>query len=472
MKIKASTRGLTFSFKENEWFKVGTRYRYVYNAINSEILIIPDENGKYKMSKKGINEKPLLDLRNSEIKELISEANYLEIEFFDDKIAIHIIKLDANIENLSDRELTDLLDKSEKTTIYTSKEALQQNNELLFDALKTSGIFSAIAEDVSYVFDVVSLFSGAGLLDYPFSIDDCFNIKFACDFDKSACETYKANIGSHILCTDIRDLSPERVPDMDLIIGGPCCQGYSNANRHDINKESAKSKRLLIDDYIRMVKAKKPKVFVIENVPQFLTKENGVYLEKVLTELSDYEISYQVVTDYEVGGYTKRKRMILIGSKIGKIDIPNVELSKIHTTKDALIKVNNDWFNYSDVTKASPETEKKMSYVRPGSNYKDIPEMAHLDRHSNVYRRLHPDEPAVTITNWRKVNLMPPVGNRILSVAEASALMGFNKNYKFLGSLNDRQQQVGNGVTRAIATFVKSLVKNAFIGYANRLVLA
>ena len=145
MKIKASTRGLTFSFKENECFKVGTRYRYICDATNSEILIIPDENGKYKMSKKGVNEKPLLDLRNSEIKSLISEANYLEIEFLDDKIAIHIVKLsNTNIENLSDRELTDLLDKSEKTTIYTSKEALQQNNELLFDALKASGMFSAI----------------------------------------------------------------------------------------------------------------------------------------------------------------------------------------------------------------------------------------------------------------------------------------------------------------------------------------
>ena len=243
----------------------------------------------------------------------------------------------------------------------------------------------------------------------------------------------------------MRDLTPEQVPDIDVIIGGPCCQGYSNANRHDINKDTAKAKRLLIDDYIRIVKAKQPLVFLIENVPQFITKEGGIYLEKVLTELSEYQITYQVVNDWDVGGYTTRKRMLLIGSKIGKIQIPDVELATKHTAGDALKKVTPEWIHYSDITKARPDTIKKMDQVRPGHNFKDIKGMENLDRHSNVYRRLAMDEPSVTITNWRKVTLMPPVGNRILSVAEAAALMGLKKGFQFFGTLNDRQQQVGNG---------------------------
>jgi Site-specific DNA methylase len=109
-----------------------------------------------------------------------------------------------------------------------------------------------------------------------------------------------------------------------------------------------------------------------------------------------------------------------------------------------------------------------MAQVRPGHNYKDIDEMKHLDRHSNVYRRLSADEPSVTITNWRKVNLMPPEGNRILSVAEASAIMGLDKKFRFFGSLNDRQQQCGNGVTQAIASFVKSIVKNYLYAFVNK----
>jgi DNA (cytosine-5)-methyltransferase 1 len=336
--------------------------------------------------------------------------------------------------------------------------------------LTASGLFSQKTRtDLSYVYDTVSLFSGAGLLDYPFKKDESFDIKFAVDFDKSACETYKANIGDHILCMDIRDLKEAQVPNADLIIGGPCCQGYSNANRAG-NEVQDISKRLLIDDYIRIVQAKKPLMFLIKNVEQFITKEKGKYLERVLTALSDdYNITYSVVNDWEVGGYSKRKRMLLIGSikAMGKIVIPDVCLTSKKVVKDALKKVTSEWYNYNDITKASASTQAKMAQVPQGGNYKYIKEMEHLDRHSNVYRRLDENEPSVTITNWRKVNLTHPTENRILSVSEAAAIMGLDKNFKFLGSINDRQQQCGNGVTQAIASFAKSIIKNALYRYSN-----
>lgn len=469
MRIKYSKRGLTFSFKENDTFRAGVHYRYFIDMKSHEIIIVPDKDGKYIFSKKGIEEKPLVDLRNNEIKETISLAEYLEIEILDNKIIVHVINKKINTDNLSDVELTDLLDKSEKITFEVSKEILIEHDSALIDMLTASGLFSEkVNNDLSYIFDVASLFSGAGLLDYPFKQDDSFDIKFAVDFDKAACKTYKENIGDHILCMDIRDLKESQVPEVDLIIGGPCCQGYSNSNRAG-NEEQDKDKRLLVEDYIRIVKAKKPKMFVIENVPQFITKENGIYLEKVLTELSDYNITYSVVNDNEVGGYSIRKRMILIGSikEMGKIIIPQVELSKKMTAGNALKKVDSSWFNYNDITKGRPDTQRKMAFVRPGHNYKDIPEMAHLDRHSDTYYRLSMDEPSITIVNWRKVNIMPPVGNRILSVSEAAAIMGLDKSFKVYGELSDMQQQVGNGVTQHIARFIKTIVKNALYKYAN-----
>ncbi len=447
MKIKISKRGLTFSFKENETFKAGSHYRYIIDNQTSEVILLPDEKGKYKFSRKGTQNKPLVDLRNEEIKNAMSMGRYMEVEILDNKIVVHIIKTSVNISGMTEPEIKDLIARSDNITFEIDKQTLERDNKALSDMLKASGLFSRkTRKDVSYVFDTISLFSGAGLLDYPFHKDGSFDLQFAVDFDKSACETYKANIGDHIKCMDIRDLDENDVPNAELIIGGPCCQGYSNANRAG-NLAQDISKRLLIDDYIRMVHAKKPLMFVIENVRQFLTKENGKYLNKVLTELSDYNITYSVINDNEVGGFTTRERMVLIGTdkSVGKIVIPDVELVRHRTTGDALKRVTTEWYNYSDITKASPDTVKKMSQVRPGHNYKDIPELAHLDRHSNVYRRLAEDEPAVTITNWRKVNLMPPVGNRILSVSEAAALMGLNKDFKFFGSLNDRQQQVGNG---------------------------
>ena len=276
MKIKYSKRGLTFSFKETDTFSAGARYRYVIDSENSEVVIIPDESGKYKFSKKGKTEKPLVDLRNQEIKDAIALARYMEIEILDDRILVHIIKgYNASIDQLADPEISDILDKSDKVTFEIDKDTLKEHGSALTEMLRTAGLFSEekIGE-LSYVFDTVCLFSGAGLLDYPFSRDDTFELKFAVDFDKSACETYKYNIGDHIKCMDIRELDTAEVPETDLIIGGPCCQGYSNANRAG-NEAQDESKRLLIDDYIRVVKAKRPLMFVIENVRQFLTKEKG-----------------------------------------------------------------------------------------------------------------------------------------------------------------------------------------------------
>lgn len=470
MRIKKSVRGLTFSFAENDKFRVGTHYRYIIDVANSEVIILADENGKYKLSRKGLHAKPLVDLRNEEIKHVMSLAAYMEVEVLNDKIVVHIIKKDVNIENLSDQELADMLDKETEVSFAIAKDTLIEHDESLADMLTTTGLFSQkIRDDLSYVFDTVSLFSGAGLLDWPFANDGSFDLKFAVDFDKSACETYRQNIGDHIMCMDIRDLDENKVPDADVIIGGPCCQGYSNANRAG-NTEQDISKRLLIDDYIRMVKAKKPIMFLVENVPQFVTKEQGKYLQKVLAELSDdYTITYSIVNDWELGGYSKRKRMILFGSvkAMGKIVIPDVELISKKTVRDALIKVTPDWYNYNDVTKPSPSTVAKMAQVPQGGNYKNIKEMANLDRHSSVYRRLAWDKPSVTITNWRKVNLTHPSENRILSVAEAAAIMGLDKRFKFFGSINDRQQQVGNGVTQAIAAFAKSIIKNHLYRFVN-----
>lgn len=145
-----------------------------------------------------------------------------------------------------------------------------------------------------------------------------------------------------------------------------------------------------------------------------------------------------------------------------------MELTSKKTAGDALKKVTKNWIHYNDVTKARPDTIEKMKHVRPGHNYKDIPEMAGLDRHSDTYRRLSMDKPSITIVNWRKVNIMPPIGNRTLTVAEAEALMGLPGNFKVFGSLNDRQQQIGNGVTQAIANYIKYIVKNALYAFTNK----
>ena len=154
----------------------------------------------------------------------------------------------------------------------------------------------------------------------------------------------------------------------------------------------------------------------------------------------------------------------MIGSKVGRIDFPETRLAMYKTVRDALQAVNAEWYNYEDVTKPKPETQKKMSFVPQGGNWKDIPAEINTygpDTHSCIMRRLEWNKPSITLTNFRKSNILHPEENRILSVAEAAAIMGLDKNFKFLGTLSEKQQMVANGVTQAIGRFVKKLVLNA-----------
>lgn len=188
-------------------------------------------------------------------------------------------------------------------------------------------------------------------------------------------------------------------------------------------------------------------------------------LKKVISESKEYEVTSTVVIDADLGGYTMRKRAIIIGSHIGKINLPNVKVLPYKTVEEALSKVNAEWFNYSDVSKSSAKTIERMKQVPQGGNFKNIPELAGCNSHSGRYRRLHPDGLCPTLVNWRKLPLIHPTEDRILSVAEAIAISGFGKDFEVHGTLSERQQQVGNGVPYAIGRTIKNAVKNALDHY-------
>lgn len=460
--IKPSKRGLTFSLDEGN-FQIGSKFRYFIDVAKQEIVIVADENGKNTVCRKksGKKYKPLFDLRSSEVKKLCANAEHMEVEILEEKIVVHTYeKLRSKFKLL----------KSSCSAI--NGVTVEKTGEIVLNRAVGSSYgessITTLRKELNHVYDVISLFSGAGLLDHSFQ-DPKIRIIFGLDFDENACMTYRNNIGNHIACMDIRNLDEREVPDADIIIGGPCCQAYSNANRNNIDSAEGEKKRLLIEDYIKVVKEKQPKVFVIENVPQFLTKDNGMYVKKVYDELSDYEITETVVSDNEVGGYTTRKRAIVIGSKIGKIELPNIKLTESKTVRDALNKVDETWANYNDVTFPRESTVKCMSYVPEGGNWKNIPECIKKfgpSTQSNTYRRLAWNEPSPTIANWRKCILIHPSENRILTVSEAAALMGLGKDFPIFGdSLDSKQQQVANGVTQAIGKFVKKHIINALDNY-------
>lgn len=478
-RLSAEKEGrIYFTVDRESSFRQGDKYRYLVDLSGHQVIIIKDDAGPMTVSRKkrAAGFVPLFDLRSDSVRKAASKADFMEIEVREDRIIVHLLKKALRSKVCS---ISELIGKEIGRIVLTAAgaegEAVPGLYGDVFSSCSVAERMAAGAEsafgpatkekraEFQRVYDTISLFCGAGLLDYSFK-DPHFRFLWATDWNKDACLTYEANMGLKPYCGDIRSVMADNIPgeDISLIIGGPCCQGFSNANRSSIRKASASAKRDLVDEYIRIVRAKHPKVFVIENVPQFLTMNGGEYLDRVLNSLPEYEVTSSVVEDDKLGGYTKRRRMLLVGSRIGKAVFPEVSVLPVRTAGMALSKVDATWPNQADVTTPSKHTKAVMHSVPQGGNWRDVPE--ELQRfgpstQSNVYRRLRWDEPAVTLCNFRKSNMIHPIYDRTLTVSEASALMGLPKDFVFKGtSLHAKQQQAANGVTVAIGRFVKRTV--------------
>ena len=469
--IKKSKRGLTFSFRETEHLRIGSRYDYLITK--QGIRIVASEKGRYKVSRKrnGSSWSPLIDLRNKEVLDTIAKLGDIRLSIMDE--AILVSKADAKsivlqfaIPSLTHvRKVVGLSDAQALSSVL---EGAQISLDEYLASSRSPLDVAQIYQDLPDVYTVVSLFSGAGILDWPFFKDERFNIQYAIDYDAGACETYRENIGDHIVCGDVhKAFTPDGFPQdkavagsPDVIIGGPSCKPFSNANRHTRLEDHPDSDLLM--QYMRIVEKLNPKVFAIENVPEVLTACDGSYYAAVQekAESFGYELVPSIVQDWKVGGYTTRKRAVIVGRRIGKPSLSSIGLVHgMHNAGDALGKVDPTWANYGDISTSSEMTRKRMSFVPQGGNYTSIPEEYRTEsknRHSCTYRRLAWNEPAPTITNWRKPPLIHPLEDRTLTVAEAKALQGLPKDFRVCGTLGQKQQQIGNCVPVAIGRYIKS----------------
>jgi DNA (cytosine-5)-methyltransferase 1 len=161
----------------------------------------------------------------------------------------------------------------------------------------------------------VSLFSGCGGLDLGF-IDAGFEIIWANDFFKEAVETYKKNIGEHIVYGDITNIKSEQIPDdFDILLGGFPCQGFSVAN----NKRSMEDERnFLYKEMLRVVKDKKPKYFLAENVKGLLSMQKGEVIKMIIKDFTSlgYDVNFKVLKASNYGVPQNRERVIIIGNRL------------------------------------------------------------------------------------------------------------------------------------------------------------
>lgn len=171
---------------------------------------------------------------------------------------------------------------------------------------------------------VVSLFSGAGGMDLGF-INAGFEIIWGNDFFIDAVNSYRKNIGKHIVHGDITKISSNDIPDNpDVVIGGFPCQGFSVAN----TKRSMEDKRnFLYKEMLRIISDKKPKFFMAENVKGLLSMENGKVFEMIKSDFENlkdeegkiigYKVDARILNAAEYGVPQARERLVIIGNRLG-----------------------------------------------------------------------------------------------------------------------------------------------------------
>jgi DNA (cytosine-5)-methyltransferase 1 len=163
---------------------------------------------------------------------------------------------------------------------------------------------------------VVSLFAGAGGMDKGF-VNAGFDIVWANDFEKDAVETYKKNIGNHIVLGDICEIESSEIPDQpDIIIGGFPCQGFSVAN----TKRNMEDKRnFLYREMLRIIKDKNPKFFLAENVKGILSMGKGQVIEMIKNDFRElgYDVRVELLNASDFGVPQARERVFIMGNRIG-----------------------------------------------------------------------------------------------------------------------------------------------------------
>ena len=481
--IKPSKRGLTFSFPSKGSLSIGHTFDYLLDTAAKTIRIVPVASGRYKVSRKRAKGDwmALVDLRNREVMSAIDGMKSIRVSITEDEILVSDgsacqekgkrggVKPILRFPRIQLAQLRMAAGMDDISAAGTLLDGVQLILDDLMDSTCSAWApdIPTIHKDLADVYTVVSLFSGAGILDWPFHLDERFSIRYAIDYEEAACKTYRHNIGTHIVHGDVHRAFTangypldDTVGQPDIVIGSPSCKPFSNANRHTRLEDHPDSD--LVVPYMRIVEKLNPKVFAIENVPAVLTACDGTYFNAIceVGERNGYQIEAKVVQDNKVGGYTTRRRAVIIGSRVGKVAFSNLSLaSGTKTAGDALSRVDHTWSNFGDVTLPGEDTRKRMSFVPQGGNWEDIPEQyrtASKNRHSCTYRRLSWNEASPTIVNWRKPPLIHPIEDRTLTVAEAKALQGLPKDFRICGSLGQMQQQVGNSVPVALGEYIKN----------------
>ncbi len=338
-------------------------------------------------------------------------------------------------------------------------------------------------------FTVLDLFCGCGGMSLGFE-EAGYRVLLGIDFWEDALKTYRHNHRqSRTLCADMASLDPKDVERLlktdtvDVIIGGPPCQGFSVAGKRIVDDE----RNRLYKGFVRMVGHFKPKAFVMENVPNILSIGGGVVKEAILTDFNElgYNVNFKVMLASNYGVPQNRRRAVFVGlrdsdtfdfpipfdtpavtSEEALSDLPECSLAEGEayptTTRSAYQELMRDCspgiYNH-EITIHNERTKEIIAMVPDGGNYKDLPEELQQTRKVHIaWTRLNSKKPSFTIDCGHNHHFHYQY-NRVPTVRESARIQSFPDKFIFIGNKGSQLKQVGNAVPPLLARAISIQLK-------------
>lgn len=344
---------------------------------------------------------------------------------------------------------------------------------------------------------VIDLFAGVGGLSLGFE-QTGFNVVMANEYDESIAYAYSVNHPkTKMICEDITSLDLEKtfglyVGKIDVIIGGPPCQGFSQkGQRKTIHDE----RNFLFKYYVKVVDLVKPKYFLMENVPSLLSAENGFFKKEIeeLFSSMGYSLNMGILNASDYGVPQSRRRAVILGKK-GDVPLSLPSPANIHTTIwDAIsdlaflnsgegkeeqnypypattdyekeMRFGSTVLKNHVATKHSKLALERLAMIPENAGKEVLPEdQLTKSIYSGTWTRMRKNEESVTITTRFDTpssgKFTHPFLNRAITVREAARIQSFPDTFIFLGKKGSQMKQVGNAVPPRLSAAIARVIMN------------
>lgn len=322
----------------------------------------------------------------------------------------------------------------------------------------------------------IDLFAGIGGIRLGYERAGCKCV-FSSEIDKHACEMYEANYGDNPYC-DITKLNTDDVPNFDILCAGFPCQAFSICGKQKGFYDETRG--TLFFDICRLLKAKKPSAFMLENVFNLEKHDKGRTLSVMLDALNSlgYSVSYKILNARDFGVPQNRERIIIVGNRKGKFfDFEKLQTNTISSMYEFLDKEGNFDIlppdSYTILDNSLIKTQNKSGLRFCGYRNKRIrtigvrPGTEHLSRVHKQPNRIydangtHPTLASQEFSGRYFIKVGDTV--RKLTMNECYRFMGFPNNFKRLGTDTQLYARIGNSVcVPMIEAVAKEVVKQIF----------